>query len=133
MQRYPLLFLLFAIIFFSCPVLADEKENYYNVDAEKQEESVTPSGTQTVLVTSVQKCYAQLKHEDVLDIRKNYTKPYYECQRRLALKIKEKQQAKAGEVKDSPPEAPSNFYRVQGSSSKQKKAADSKTEKAPVE
>jgi hypothetical protein len=66
--------------------------------AEEAQEGPAPK-PKTFTVTSVQKCYEQLGKEDVADIRKNYTKQYQECQRRLAEQTRKKQTLKAGEKK----------------------------------
>jgi hypothetical protein len=89
-------------------------------------EAQAPAGGHTVVVTSLKKCYTQLGREEALEIETKYTKPYEECQKRLAAKVKRDQQLKAGQQpKDSkdatnkegaaPDAAPadSGFYRVQ--------------------
>lgn len=78
---------------------------YYNAGGDAAQEEKEPSQGRNVTVTSVRKCYAQLSREDVLDIQKNYIKPYQECQRRLAAQLKKKkgdEEARSGE--DSPAE-----------------------------
>lgn len=74
---------------------------------------------QSATVTSIEKCYAGLGEKDVLDIQRNYVKPYQECLRRRALLEKEKNTLKATEetsaVDSAPSSAPRNFVRVQKS------------------
>lgn len=86
-------------------------QNYYNEDtapaAGSDADSQADAGAQgadvpashTVVVTSIEKCYAQLSRADALDIEQHYLKPYEECQRRLALKLKQQHNVKAGQRK----------------------------------
>ncbi len=114
--------------------VAQAQANYYNAG-----EADTPAATeeappplQTFTVTSISKCYAALSRADALDIQRNFIKPYQECQRRLALQLKKKQQqqSKDGAAKDKPAEtpasAPQGFYRVQKSASPPSADADEK-------
>jgi|GEM_PF-1958449 len=82
-------------------------------------------GGHTATVTSVKSCLDELPPEDAAEIRRNYLKPYQECQRRAqALSVK---RVKAGEDAEKPTpkeaESPRNFIRVQ---------KDTKPEKVPV-
>jgi hypothetical protein len=82
---------------------ARAQTGYYNADtppAAAEEDDSAPA-SHTVVVTSIEKCYVQLGPAETLDIEKNYTKPYEECQKRLALKLKAQQQLKAGQQKSS--------------------------------
>ena len=86
---------------------AQAQTNYYNADqqpaasgsAAAENENAPPS--HTVVVTSIQKCYAQLGHAEALDIERNFVKPYEECQRRLVIKLKKQQQLKVAHDKDT--------------------------------
>lgn len=60
-----------------------------------------PPGGHSVVVTSLGKCYAALGHAEEYEIRRNFVKPYEECERRLALKRKKEQSAKAGDAPKS--------------------------------
>lgn len=96
-----------AFLFLSAGAFA--QENYYNAEEEfvpaveapelpAAEEPPPPA--RSVVVTSVQKCYAQLSREEALEIQKNFVKPYQECQKRLAAKLKKKQEKKVSGDKD---------------------------------
>jgi hypothetical protein len=123
--------------------LAAADGGYNSAADEKQgaQESILPSpeqdGAKSFTVTSVDKCYAQLSREDALDIQKNYTKPYQECQRRLALKLKNekwsknKPGTKTGDSQDSQPKNPENFYRVQKKEENKTQDADQKKQETP--
>ena len=132
---------------------AGAQENYYNpgklaVDNPARGETPDAQGgfvgteapvagqevdaAKTFTVTSIQKCYAQLGREDALEIQKNYVKPYQECQRRLALKLKKTPGMKAGEVDGQAPEKPGNFYRVQKGGRPAGDADRQKPQKPPV-
>jgi hypothetical protein len=99
-------FLLIAALFLS-PAHAGAQGNYYNADepAAATEGGGKESGegekqaSNSYVVTSIQKCYAQLGREEALDIQKNYIKPYQECQRRLAEKYKKEHDKKPGDEK----------------------------------
>ncbi|MCE9506700.1 MAG: hypothetical protein K8R48_00075 [Alphaproteobacteria bacterium] len=130
MSKHSLLFLLLVAGMIRLAVPAAAQENYYNSSqqeenrppADKNPETrkdaaavKTPAAEQesapvnSFTVTSIQKCYAQLSHEDALEIQQNYSKPYDECQRRLALKLKNEQEKKPGSA-DGPVKKPSKFY-----------------------
>jgi hypothetical protein len=131
MSKHSLLFLLFVAGMLCQAVSAAAQENYYNPsqqeenrpnadnppDARKPPEEIKtpaaeqePAAVNSFTVTSIQKCYAQLSHEDALEIQQNYIKPYEECQRRLVLKQKKEQVIKTGNTKDTPVKKPSSFY-----------------------
>jgi hypothetical protein len=76
---------------------------YYNDDQSgaASPDDAAASQSHTVIVTSIEKCYAQLGYAERMDIEQHFEKPYEECQRRLALKIKQQQQLKAGQVKNT--------------------------------
>lgn len=90
----------------------------------------------TLTITSLQKCYDQISHEDALDIQRNYIKPWQECRRRLSLKLKNDAKSKKTEADTRPPATPRNFYRVQNtprrdSSEEAKKPAKPATSPPP--
>jgi hypothetical protein len=90
----------------SAPHHAHAQSHYINADDQPAEvdngdDEAQPS--HNFVVTSIQKCYAQLSHEDVLDIETNFVKPYEECKKRLAIRLKKKNQLKAGQQKESQP------------------------------
>ncbi|MEZ0226552.1 MAG: hypothetical protein ACAH83_18490 [Alphaproteobacteria bacterium] len=69
---------------------------------------------QSMTVTSIQTCYDQLDPADVAEIKREYTKPYAECQMRLEAKLQGKREMKAGEAAAAQtPESPRNYMRVQ--------------------
>jgi hypothetical protein len=117
-------FLLFLLL--SLPAAA-RAQNYYNADQPPPAQAQETGASRTFVVTSIEKCYAQLARADVLDIQKNYLRPYEECKKRLAAKIRAEQKLKAGEekgaarkeeAKDAAPAAAApppagGFYRVQ--------------------
>lgn len=117
--------LITGIFFYSPPAQAEE--NYRNPIKQAEEQATpkqgtgnatdsdTPEPAKTFTVTSIRKCYDRLGREDVLDIQRNFIKPYQECQRRLSLLLQKEQQQKAGETKAVPPEKPRNFLQVQKS------------------
>jgi hypothetical protein len=133
MIKHSLLFLLFVVAAFCRMPAAAAQENYYNpslqeenrpvadknTDAQKpaadikipDAEQQEPAAANSFTVTSIQKCYAQLKHEDALEIQKNYIKPYEECQRRLAQKLKNEQEKKPGSA-GAPDKKTRNFYSI---------------------
>ncbi len=86
---------------------ARAQTDYYNADtappaaaadddAGGMPEAATVEKSHTVIVTSIEKCYAQIGRAATLEIERNFTKPYEECRKRLALKLKAQQQLKAG-------------------------------------
>ncbi len=84
------------------------------------QKSATPAGDSNAIgehsyvVTSIQSCYDQLDPADVADIKKNFLKPYAECQARVEAKANAKKEFKAGETaKAATPESPRNYIRVQ--------------------
>lgn len=106
------------------------------------------AASHTIVVTSIETCYAELGPEAAADIQKNYIKPWEECRKRLAIKRKKDQTLKAGETKkpetgesapdkETPP-AVGGYYRVQKTSLKPrpktetKKAVDSPSKTAPA-
>lgn len=112
--------------------------NYYSGDAAPPAPAGDGGGevpaAKSAVVTSLQKCYAQLGREEALEVQMNYIKPYQECQRRLARKLKEKQQAAAGEKaaaapRDAAPAAAGGFYRVKKTDPKEKEVKDGKDSK----
>ena len=109
---------------------AGAESHYYNAEPSKPavtkpEEAEAPPA-KSFTVTSIDKCYAALGPEDALDIQRNYIKPYQECQRRLALKLKKAAEQKAGTVPQNPPAAAHGFYRVQKEKELKKDDADKK-------
>lgn len=144
--------LVFAGIFVAGTAWA--QANYYNADVPPAPAAAPEPTSRTVTVTSVEKCYAQLPAEDVIDIKTNFVKPYEECQKRLMRKLKADRTLKAGEVKAPvPPTAPANpavpavdspaapavetgagggFFRVQKSAPKAKKPNSTSDKKQPV-
>jgi hypothetical protein len=105
-------------------ISANAHGNYYNPDLEEAKapakdktpdaEAAPPEekeGPKTLTITSIEKCYAQLSREDALDIQKNFIKPYQECQRRLALKLKSPPQTKGAQ--DHPAESSRHYLQVQ--------------------
>jgi hypothetical protein len=69
---------------------------------------------QSFVVTSLSKCLDQLDPADAAEIRKSFVKPYQECQARLAEKLAQEKQKKAGDAEDAAvPETPRNYVRVQ--------------------
>jgi len=104
--KYFLLYL--AAFCFLAPILADAQTGYFNQDSSPpavggsdDDSAAHETGGHTVVVTSIAKCYAQLGHAEELDIEQHYTMPYEECQHRLALKIKQDHEAKAGQQKNT--------------------------------
>ena len=100
-QKYLLLFVMIispAVLCLSLPAKA--QSNYYNTDKQDDEQPAAAADddaappSHTVMVTSIEKCYAQLDRAETVDIERNFIKPYEECQRRLAIKLKKKQQIK---------------------------------------
>jgi len=78
---------------------------YYNADqkpatADADADKAVPAAHNFV-VTSIGKCYAQLGHDETMDIERHFDKPYQECQRRLALKIKQQHEVKPGQQQKS--------------------------------
>jgi hypothetical protein len=68
----------------------------------------------SMTVTSIQTCYDQLDPADAAEIRRDYLKPYAECQARLEAKLQGKREMKAGEAAAAAtPESPRNYIRVQ--------------------
>ena len=68
----------------------------------------------SMTVTSIQTCYDQLDPADVAEIKRDYLKPYAECQMRLEAKLQGKREMKAGEAAAAQtPESPRNYMRVQ--------------------
>jgi hypothetical protein len=70
---------------------ADDADD--NASAEER----APPPSHTIVVTSIEKCYAEIGHAEAMDIEQHYTAPYEECQRRLALKVRQQQTAKPGQ------------------------------------
>jgi hypothetical protein len=89
---------------FLAPLHARAQSHYINADDQSAEDDAdveaAPPAAHSIVVTSIQKCYAQLSHEEVLDIESNFVKPYEECKKRLAIKLKKKNSLKAGEQKE---------------------------------
>ena len=112
--------MLFACFFLHTPHPAFAQANYYNADQDDTDTAVTPGEEEapqptTLTVTSIEKCYKQIGREDALDIQRNFVKPYQECQRRLALKLKKATEKPVPETKKDAkpePEIPQGFYRV---------------------
>ncbi len=101
-------YLLLLAILLCFPFRAQAQQNYYNADEQpvadsKEATDNAAPAAHNVVVTSIEKCYAQLNHAEVLDIETNYVKPYEECQKRLARKIKNQHQAKVTPDKDAAP------------------------------
>ena len=68
----------------------------------------------SMTVTSIQTCYDQLDPADVAEIKRDFLKPYAECQVRLDAKLQGKRELKAGEAAAAQvPEGPRNYIRVQ--------------------
>lgn len=83
------------------------------IPAAKAVEAVTGTGQKSVIVTSLQKCLAQLDPESALDVQQNYLKPYQECRARLYRKLQERKTASAQkEAVAATPETPRNYVRV---------------------
>ncbi len=122
-MRNLLAFLCFlTLAFVAMPHAAVAAGNYYNADAPPEAEAPAaeapaatddaetaadlnaisaiekPQPSHNFVVTSVSKCYAKLDRKDALEIQRSYIKPYEECQRRLAAKIKKDQNVKAGDA-----------------------------------
>ena len=83
-------------------------QGYYNEDsapAAPSANSAIPQAevptSHSFIVTSIEKCYAQLGHADALDIQQHFVKPYEECQRRLAIKTQQEHELKAGQQKNA--------------------------------
>lgn len=108
--------------------------NYYNATtslsspekAEETEETEDLPPVKNFTVTSLKKCYAQLSRDEVVDIQKNYIKPYQECQRRVALKLQKKQTEKAADVKEKSSYSSDGFFRVQKQQPAEKSASPKK-------
>lgn len=78
----------------------------------------------SMTVTSIQTCYDQLDPADAAEVRRDYLKPYAECQARLEAKLQGKREMKAGEAAAAAtPESPRNYIRVQRPESDQGSAA----------
>ena len=125
-KKYLLIIVLCLLLAVFClSITASAQINYYNADKAVTEKlanataqsskEAPPEKAKSFTVTSIQKCYDLLSREDVLEIQQNYIKPYKECQRRVALKLKEKQKKKSGDdVKnESTSKSQYGFYRVQ--------------------
>ena len=101
------------LLFFFTPAAA--QINYYNPGMQKERaddpSDSGPGATKTLTVTSIDKCYAHLSRKDVLEIQRNFIKPYQECQRRVALLPKKDPGHKA----ENTPDKPHNFVQVQKS------------------
>lgn len=101
-------------------------ENYHRAGGE---EAVEAAPSNTLTITSTQKCYDQIGPVEAHDVRTHFERPYEECLRRLSEKMKREQQEKAEKAKAAAeaeaPTPPSNYYRVQ----KPKKSADKPAEK----
>lgn len=91
---------------------------FFPLSAFAADEDFPPA--RNAVVTSLKKCLEKLDPEDVIDIRKNYMKPYQECQHRLQMKLQRKKTASA--LKEAPPQAetPRNYVRVQPVENKKK-------------
>ena len=116
---------------FCISITASAQMNYYNADeAEEKASTEAPlEKAKSFTVTSIQKCYDLLSREDVLDIQQNYIKPYKECQRRVALQIKKKQEEKkdADSKNKSSSKKQHGFYRVQKASTPPSESSKDKT------
>jgi len=104
----------------------------YAGDEEQLPEIETPQPAKSFTVTSIQKCYERLGREETLDIQKNFIKPYQECQRRLALKLKKEREEKAAKANDKP-EKRRGYHRVRNKNDSQKPSekADLKGKSTP--
>ncbi len=76
------------------------------------------TGAQSYVVTSVQKCFDMLQRSDIIDIQKNFVKPYEECHRRVAAQAAEREAAAraakaAAGAQEPAAETPMNYVRVQ--------------------
>jgi hypothetical protein len=93
----------FIAVCFLC-IPAHAQTGYYNIDqkpaaaADADTDKAAPAA-HSFVVTSIEKCYAQLGHTEAVDIEQHFDKPYEECQRRLALKIKQQHEIKPGQQK----------------------------------
>lgn len=88
------------------PAAAPEAAKAAPADDGMQQHSMT--------VTSIQTCYDQLDPADVAEIKRDFLKPYAECQVRLDAKLQGKRELKAGEAAAAQvPEGPRNYIRVQ--------------------
>lgn len=140
----PLVFLFCACLPFS----AAAQMNYYNAEGQataerpeeqdtagneaKMPEEETPQPAKNFTVTSIQKCYERLGREETLDIQKGYIKPYQECQRRLALKLKKEREEKLAKPKEKT-EKRRGYHRVRKDPDPKKTAekADSEDKNPP--
>jgi hypothetical protein len=150
-----------AFCFLTAPP-AHAQTGYYNAsekpaaaDSGSSDAKETAPTAHNFVVTSIEKCYAQLGHAEAMDIEQHFVKPYQECQRRLALKIKQQHEVKPGQQKtvtpqngssqnstmQSPPDNPASapapltdeglYYRVQKNTLPPPPSEDDKPAPAP--
>ena len=68
----------------------------------------------SMTVTSLKTCYDQLGPAEAAEAKKNFLKPYAECQSRLEAREESKKELKQGDIQKSlTPESPRNYIRVQ--------------------
>jgi len=90
----------------------DSADNGDSSDNDDESNKIMPA--QSAVVTSVDACLKQLDPDEAAEVRRNYQRPYQECQSRLAEKLSKKKTAKAGAAQKGPEaESPRNFVRVQ--------------------
>lgn len=99
--------LLFIFFFLELAGPSFAQMNYYQVEKKETPAKPAVEGFGAV-VTPIEDCFGKFDEKDVVDMRKNFERPYHECRRRLAEKEAAEKKPKEAETPQKDP----YYYRI---------------------